>query len=211
IQILHRAIALDALYDSAESFPQPRCHSETRTEMLDDLYNWAIADDSGRSILWLRGPAGAGRSAIMQSLCQRLQDAGRLGGSFFLKRGHTTRGNAKVLFATLAYQLALNNRHLKPLVSQVVEDDPSAIGKHMGVQLHTMIVEPCRSLNHSISLAILLLDGLDECEGNGAQPEILRLLGNIAREHQLPLRVVIASRPEPQIRETFAESLFQGL
>ncbi|KAJ7630138.1 hypothetical protein B0H17DRAFT_1283822, partial [Mycena rosella] len=32
IHILHRAVALEALYDSAESFPQPRCHPETRTE-----------------------------------------------------------------------------------------------------------------------------------------------------------------------------------
>ncbi|KAJ7855864.1 hypothetical protein B0H14DRAFT_2753606 [Mycena olivaceomarginata] len=32
-----------------------------------------------RPICWLHGPAGAGKSAIMQTLCQRLQDAGRLG------------------------------------------------------------------------------------------------------------------------------------
>ncbi|KAJ6570489.1 hypothetical protein DFH09DRAFT_1464208, partial [Mycena vulgaris] len=95
-----------ALYDSAESFPQPRCHPETRTEMLDDLYNWAIAENSSCSIRWLRGPAGAGKSTVMQSLCERLQEAGRLGGSLFFKRGHPTRGNAKVLFATLAYRLA---------------------------------------------------------------------------------------------------------
>ncbi|KAJ6509810.1 hypothetical protein DFH09DRAFT_942288 [Mycena vulgaris] len=211
IHILHRAVTLEALYDSAESFPQPRCHPETRTEMLDDLYNWAITDTSTHSICWLHGPAGAGKSAIMQSLCKRLEDIGRLGGSFFFKRGHPTRGNAKVLFVTLAYQLALSYPHLSPPISRVVEADPSVMGRHMGVQLRKLIVEPFQSLNDSTSPAILLLDGLDECEGNGAQPEILRLLGNITQEHHLPLRVLIASRPEPQIRETFAESVFQGL
>ncbi|KAJ7890840.1 hypothetical protein B0H13DRAFT_1544316, partial [Mycena leptocephala] len=84
INILHRAVALEALYDSADSFPQPRCHPETRTEILDDLYKWAIQGNSAPPMRWLHGPAGAGKSAIMQSLCRKLQDAGCLGGAFFL-------------------------------------------------------------------------------------------------------------------------------
>ncbi|KAJ7921262.1 hypothetical protein B0H13DRAFT_2186162 [Mycena leptocephala] len=86
INILHRAAALEALYDSAESFPQPKCHPDTRTEILDSLYSWAIGSNTAPSIFWLYGPAGAGKSAIMQTLCQRLTDGGRLGGSFFFKR-----------------------------------------------------------------------------------------------------------------------------
>ncbi|KAJ7918877.1 hypothetical protein B0H13DRAFT_1463415, partial [Mycena leptocephala] len=61
----------------------------------------------------LYGPAGAGKTAIMQTLCLRLQQAGRLGGTCFFKPGHPTRGNAKMLFATLAYQLALHDPRLK--------------------------------------------------------------------------------------------------
>ncbi|KAJ6523663.1 hypothetical protein DFH09DRAFT_937784, partial [Mycena vulgaris] len=203
IHILHRAVTLDALYNSAESFPQPRCHPETRKAMLDSLYNWAITDTSTRSIRWLHGPAGAGKSAIMQSLCHRLQQAGRLGGSFFFKRGHLTRGSARALFATLAYQLALSNRDLKPLISGVVEDDPSVMARHMDIQLHKLIVEPCRLLNGR-AVPILLIDGLDECEGNNIQQEILCLLGDLATHyHPLPLRLLVASRPEPHIREKF--------
>ncbi|KAJ7902209.1 hypothetical protein B0H13DRAFT_1621612 [Mycena leptocephala] len=203
IHILHRAVALDALYNSAESFPQPRCHPETRKAMLDSLYNWAIIDTSTRSIRWLHGPAGAGKSAIMQSLCHRLQQADRLGGSFFFKRGHLTRGRATALFATLAYQLALSNRHLKPLISGVVERDPSVMARDMDIQLHKLVVEPCQSLNGGAA-PILLIDGLDECEGNNVQQEILHLLGDIAARHQpLHLRLLIASRPESHIREKF--------
>ncbi|KAJ6570441.1 hypothetical protein DFH09DRAFT_1464105 [Mycena vulgaris] len=202
IQILHRILALEALYDSAESFPQPRCHPETRTEMLDDLYNWAVAENPGHSIRWLHGPAGAGKFAVMQSLCERLQDAGRLGGSFFFKRAHTTRGNAKVLFATLTYQLALSHRRLNPLISQIVEGDPSVMARNMGVQFRKLIVEPCQSLNVGAS-PILLIDGLDECEDQNIQQEILRLIGNAAHPKPIPLRLLIASRSEPHIREKF--------
>ncbi|KAJ6456849.1 hypothetical protein C8R45DRAFT_1033624 [Mycena sanguinolenta] len=76
------------MYDSAESFPQPKCHPETRTKMLKDLHNWLLDRDAQHKILWLYGPAGAGKSAIMQTLSRKLEDAGRLGGSFFFKRGN---------------------------------------------------------------------------------------------------------------------------
>ncbi|KAJ7429536.1 hypothetical protein B0H11DRAFT_1895581 [Mycena galericulata] len=166
MDVLHRAVALEALYDSADSFPQPRCHPETRTKLQDSLYKWAVQSysRSARSMCWLHGPAGAGKSAIMQTLCQRLQDDGRLGGSFFFKRGHATRGNAKVLFATLAYQLSLHDRRLEGPISRSAENDTSVVGRGMEVQLHKLMVEPCQSLKDAAPL-ILLIDGLDECEG----------------------------------------------
>ncbi|KAJ7845478.1 hypothetical protein B0H13DRAFT_1647342, partial [Mycena leptocephala] len=79
LHILHRAIAGDAFHNSAERFPQPRCHPETRMEMLEKLWNWTCGnygfarndsendEQSGRRILWLYGPAGAGKSAIAES------------------------------------------------------------------------------------------------------------------------------------------------
>ncbi|KAJ7640746.1 hypothetical protein DFH06DRAFT_621228 [Mycena polygramma] len=207
INTLHRAAALEALFDSADSYPQPRCHPETRTEMLDNLYHWTIKDKSSRSIHWLHGPAGAGKSAIMQTLCQWLQSAGRLGGAFFFKREHPTRGNARVLFATLAYQLALNDVHLKPRISQSVEADPSVLSRHMEVQLKKLIVEPCRNS----APPILLIDGLDECDGHMVQAEILRLIASTVQQSPGKFRFLIASRPEAHIHDAFKHTLFNGI
>ncbi|KAJ7506196.1 hypothetical protein B0H11DRAFT_330881 [Mycena galericulata] len=207
IHTLHRTVALEALFDSAESFPQPRCHPETRTELLDKLYTWAIDPDSAHPIQWLHGPAGAGKSAIMQTLCRRLQGAGHLGGSFFFKRGHKTCGNAQMLFATLAYQLALKRRELKRPISGSVELDPSVLGRDMDVQLRTLILEPCQLLTDETP-SVLLIDGLDECAGHHIQRQILQLIGaDVWRS----LRILVASRPEPHIRETFEDQSFQGL
>ncbi|KAJ7800055.1 hypothetical protein B0H14DRAFT_2387619, partial [Mycena olivaceomarginata] len=208
LNILHRAVALEALYDSAESFPQPRCHPETRTKLLDKLYHWAIDSDSPYSMGWLHGPAGAGKSAVMHTLCRLLRDAGHLGGSFFFKRGHLTCGNAKVLFATLAYQLAHHQPALKSLILRSIEVDPSIVGRGMDVQLRTMIVEPC-TLFQDAAPSILLIDGLDECEGHHIQQEILRLIGSTANVPHF--RILVASRPEPHIRETFEEESLHGL
>ncbi|KAJ6587259.1 hypothetical protein B0H10DRAFT_2333974 [Mycena sp. CBHHK59/15] len=212
INILHRAVALEALHDSADSFPQPRCHPETRTEMLDELWKWSTESHSetgNEPILWLHGPAGAGKSAIMKTLSQRLQDAGRLGGAFFFKRGHPTRGHARTLFTTIAYQLALSIPALKSPISQIVEDNPSVIGRSMDVQIRELILEPCRSLVNFQSW-IIMIDGLDECEGLHIQQEILHLIGHSLHELASPLRFLIASRPEPHIREVFNGESFHG-
>jgi hypothetical protein len=115
--------------------------------MLDDLWEWSLESDASSRILWLHGPAGAGKSAIMQTFPRRLQDASRLGGCFFFKRAHATRGNGKTLFATIAYQLALGVHWLKAPISQIVEDDPSLVARSIETQLQRLICDPCRLHN----------------------------------------------------------------
>ncbi|KAF9067159.1 hypothetical protein BDP27DRAFT_1423180 [Rhodocollybia butyracea] len=204
--------ALEGLHDSVESFPQPRCHPETRTKMLKDLQKWSLEKDpTSSSILWLFGPAGAGKSAIMRTLSRQLQSAGWLGGCFFFKRGHLTRGNAKVLSVTIAYQLAISVPWLKGPISQVVEADPSILAKSIETQLQKLISEPCRMHPRQSPLTILI-DGLDECEGQDFHLEILRAIRNCFAEHPLPLRFIISSRPEAHIRELFeSSSVYHGI
>ncbi|KAJ7136942.1 hypothetical protein C8R44DRAFT_695848 [Mycena epipterygia] len=232
IPILHRAIAGDAFYDSAERFPQPRCHPETRQNLLDALWNWACRiepprnrtgqDFSSRSIyeedggpsgpiLWLSGPAGSGKSAVAQSFCQKLKEEGRLGGTFFFKRDHPSRGNARRLFPTIAYQLALIPQ-LQQIISQTIEKDPAIVDRSLSEQLQRLIIDPCRKgcLSEPVTVVI---DGLDECEGEEIQQEVLWVVGNlmVAGRERPPVLFFIASRPESHIREAFAEPALTGL
>ncbi|KAJ7899380.1 hypothetical protein B0H13DRAFT_2196115, partial [Mycena leptocephala] len=183
LHILHRAIAGDAFHNSAERFPQPKCHPETRTEMLENLWNWThgnysfsdglgFKSETASKITWLYGPAGAGKSAIAQSLCQKLEAEGCFGGAFFFKRRDSSRGNGNKLFSTLAYQLCRCQPELKRAICQVVEDDPSITDYSLSIQLQQLIVEPCRQNVHGHTLTIVV-DGLDECDGQGIQQEIL--------------------------------------
>ncbi|KAJ6470378.1 hypothetical protein C8R45DRAFT_875193 [Mycena sanguinolenta] len=208
IDILHREVALAAIHDSAESYPQPRCHPETRTKMNEDLCNWAMGPHPNTAILWLFGPAGAGKSAIMQALAKQLSETGVLGGSFFFKRGHATRGNGMTLFATIAYQLALAVPSLRSPISQVVEKDQSLIRRNIETQMTKLISEPCsyQSCHH----VTILIDGLDECEDHGVQREILRVIQITRSKFLTPLRFIVASRPEPHIREMFNSPIYVG-
>ncbi|KAJ7925697.1 hypothetical protein B0H13DRAFT_2568509 [Mycena leptocephala] len=210
LHILYDAAANDASHDSGERYPQPKCHPETRTEILENLHSWSLQADPRSSVLWLHGPAGAGKSAIAQSFCQKLEAEGRLGGSFFFKRLHPSRGNGNKLFPTIAYQLALLLPELKRVITERVEDDPSIIHKSLSIQLQRLIMEPCRDTG-TPSHTIVIIDGLDECGGQNVQQEILRAIGGTVCEQQLPLRVFIASRPEPHIRDVFREPCLAGL
>jgi hypothetical protein len=210
ISILTRAAALAALHDAAESYPHPKCHPETRNELLDELWGWCTESTQDPSILWIHGPAGAGKSAIMKTLSERLQAVQRLGGTFFFKRGHTTRGNAHVLFATLALQLALNIPELKSRIIRVVERTPTLVARSMDVQLQELIIEPYRAVECSPTRTIII-DGLDECDGKHIQQDLLRFVGASFGQVTLPLRFVIASRPEPHIREVLQGTTFRDL
>lgn len=220
LHILHRSIAGDAFHDSAERFPQPRCHPETRTKLLEDLRNWAFGDeyyfseddensesspaDRRSAVLWLHGPAGSGKSAVAQSFCQMLQEERRLGGSFFFKRGHPSRGNAQKLFPTIAYQLALRLPELNQFILQTIEEDPAVVDRSLPHQLKNLIIEPCRKSSLSQTLAIII-DGLDECQDQNIQQELLRTIGDLIHRSRIPILFFIASRPESHIREAFAD------
>ncbi|KAJ6551849.1 hypothetical protein B0H19DRAFT_903985, partial [Mycena capillaripes] len=227
LHILYRAVAGDATHDSEDRFPQPRCHPETRIKMLDVLWNWTcgiepsgtsffqhnVYDDhsssnTSSSILWLYGPAGAGKSAVAQSLCQKLKEKGTLGASFFFKRAHSSRGHAKRLFTTIAYQLALHLPEVNHHISQSMENDPSLVDKSISIQLQKLIVEPFQQFTSTLTHPlVIVIDGLDECEGQNIQQEILCSIGRVFNEQWLPLQFLVTSRPEPQIREVFADTL----
>ncbi|KAF7334873.1 putative nwd2 protein [Mycena sanguinolenta] len=207
LHILARTAALGAMYDSVEGFPQPRCHPETRTKMLDDLHEWTRATHPRTTILWLYGPAGTGKSAIMQTLASQLHDAGRLGGCFFFKRGHTTCGNGKTLFATIAYQLALNIPQFRTPISQVVDNDPAIVARSIETQIQKLIIGPCSRGGSCEPLAITI-DGLDECDGPDVQRQILRVIRDVSAKRAIPLRFIVSSRPEPHIREMFDSPVY---
>ncbi|KAG6852264.1 hypothetical protein C0991_001442, partial [Blastosporella zonata] len=56
--------------------------------------NWA-GEENNQRICWLSGPAGFGKSAIMQTVAERLNGEGSLAASFFFLRGAGARSEFK--------------------------------------------------------------------------------------------------------------------
>ncbi|KAJ6611086.1 hypothetical protein B0H10DRAFT_1758531, partial [Mycena sp. CBHHK59/15] len=81
----------------------------------------------------------------------------------------------------------------------------------LSIQLQNLVIEPFKITTYCSSPFIVIIDGLDECQGQGVQQDILRSLGNSLSKHSPLLRVLIASRPEPHIRKIFEGPCFSGL
>ena len=85
-----------------------------------------------------------------------------------------------------------------------MDSNPTLHTKSMGVQLKDLIVEAFKYVSplphHSY---LVIIDGLDECHDKATQKEILQLLCETITVHKLPLRFLIASRPESHIRDSF--------
>ncbi len=76
-------IAPGAFHDSAERRDPPKCHPHTREAVNRDILEWAQNPYNLRLLMWIYGPAGAGKSAIMQTIAERCAELGILAGSFF--------------------------------------------------------------------------------------------------------------------------------
>ncbi|KAJ6566722.1 hypothetical protein B0H19DRAFT_713247 [Mycena capillaripes] len=201
IDLLHRNVITEALHDSVERFPEPACHPGTRTEVLEELRSWSTETNTESTLLWMHGSAGMGKSAIAQMFAGDCESHGRLGASFFFRRNHPRRGKWNGLIATIAYQLANTlPRFLLPL-QQAVERDKLVIGRSMTVQFQRLLLEPFTQVTSLPFMPVVIIDGLDECEDHKTQQQILRLFIDAVQNSQLPIHLLITSRPEPHLRE----------
>ncbi|KAJ7098975.1 hypothetical protein C8R44DRAFT_566451, partial [Mycena epipterygia] len=190
-----------ALHDSVERFPEPACHPGTRTDILDQLRSWSIDTNPESTLLWLHGSAGMGKSAIAQMFAGNCQREGRLGASFFFRRGHPKRGTWHGLITTIVYQLAKSVPEFLLPLQQAMEADKLVVGRAIPVQFQQLLVEPFRQVPVPRIIPVIILDGLDECADHTIQQQILRLCLAAIQDHQLPIRLLIISRPEPHVRE----------
>ena len=61
---LRPGVSLGAIHDSAERYPPPNCHPDTRKVVRQIILDW-IRNESSSSFFRLYGPAGAGKTAIL--------------------------------------------------------------------------------------------------------------------------------------------------
>ena len=166
---------------------------------------WAKAGSGGKSILWLHGPAGAGKSAIAQTVAEICAGRDELAASFFFARTVTSRNARKHLFPTIAVQIALSSPEKRRKLDRILKNDPCIAERATGsVDLVASLFKKRFALAPS-SPSIVVIDGLDECHGHDDQCRILAQVSHMVNTHRLPLRFLIASRPESHLCEAFEE------
>lgn len=214
LSILDEKRAAGAEVDSSARDPPPQCHPETRKDLRERITSWLI-DAVGRdwNMLWLMGPAGVGKSAVAQTIAEDCQEIGRLGASFFFSKLNDLTDPSTVI-PTLAYRLAANHAEYRNAITQIIADDRSILDKTLRVQFKKLITEPFRSLMIQNPLIaqeplLIVLDGLDECDGEKAQCEFIDLIGEYVRlTNPSPLLWMICSRPEWHLKRISSRADF---
>ena len=158
--------------------------------------------------MWLYGAAGAGKSAIAHTLAEICETCGWLMASFFFWKTVGERNNANRFVATIAYQIALAIPASRELIAAAVDYNPFIFEQSIDVQLSKLITEPLEQLFSAgiifdISPLVIIVDGLDECQGGDVQSGIVKSLIAAFRHSPLRIRILIASRPEVHLQSTF--------
>ena len=152
-------------------------------------------------MLWLFGPAGAGKSAIAKRIAEIATEKGLLIGTFFFSRTSPTRSNKDRLVATLAYQLALSIPNTRAHIESAIEQDPAIFKKNIQTQIETLLVKPLQlTLSQVIPIPkLFIVDGLDECDDSQAQVAILDAISRSLHKYNLPIIFLVVSRPEQHL------------
>jgi hypothetical protein len=187
--------AQDAEYRHGE---RQGCLKGTRITILDEIELWTR--DFGRPpAYWLNGLAGTGKSTIAQTIAERVFADGQLGASFFCSRDFEDRSNLRLIFPTLAAQLARRYTTFRSIFVPLVESDPGIAFESLYNQMKKLIVQP---LVKSAISTIIVIDALDECKDDQPASAILSVLGQFVSE--IPeVKFFLTGRPEPRIREGF--------
>ncbi|KAF5314863.1 hypothetical protein D9619_007088 [Psilocybe cf. subviscida] len=215
---LHEAVAHTAFHNSGERFDPQKCHPNTRVAVLDKIEKWALRVDpetSDTSILWLSGAAGAGKSAIAQTVAERFHSKGLLIVSFFFGRSDASRNHARSLVATIVYQLySVLPPAAQSRVLAIIDQDPLIFTKSLLVQFESLIVKPLQPLfddgfwNSVSAPHLVIIDGLDECIDREMQRNVLLVLSASVHQFHSPLIFLLASRPEHDIQAIFSSPDF---
>ena len=159
--------AAQAAFDSRDKQHNPLCLPDTRVGILTQIREWADSNHE-KCIFWLNGMAGTGKSTIALTVAREYDQKGRLGASFFFSRGGGDLGSSSKVFTTLATQLAEKSPDLKRYICEAVAENADIGNKGLYDQWNKLILQPLSRLNKSsfpLPL-ILLIDALDECEGD---------------------------------------------
>lgn len=197
--------ASGAEFDSHLNQHEDECLSGTRTELLRQIKEWTTSPH-GKCIFWLQGMAGTGKSTISRTVARSLKQENLLGASFFFRRGEEDRGSAIKLFTTLARRLLTGVPGLIPGVRSALSDEPDIAAMSLKEQFDKLLLRPLLSLKSAhgqIQTVIIVIDALDECEGDKDIQLILQLLPQLQKSTATRVRVFLTSRPELPINQGF--------
>jgi len=205
LDLLKEVAVPGAFHNSLQRNDPPKCHKRTREAILDKIMDWVKKKiDTDTFIMCLYGAAGAGKSAIAQTIAELCEEHKLLLASFFFFRADSFRSNSTQFVATIAYQVAVVIPGVRALMEAAIDNDPHLLSRSLITQFTALIVDPLEHLfeisvgEHMDLPNLIIIDGLDECM-DGTQVHILDMIFAIGKRSKFPFIFLVASRPELDI------------
>ncbi|OBT38473.1 hypothetical protein VE00_11146, partial [Pseudogymnoascus sp. WSF 3629] len=196
--------ATHAPFNSKVHQHEPPCLPGTRVDLLQDIYDWADRQDGQdeQCIFWLSGLAGTGKSTISRTVACKYHEQRRLGASFFFSKGGGDVSHAGKFFTSIAVQLANNVPCLRQYICDAIVERIDIANLSLLDQWRHLVLGPLSRLENFQQSYVLVVDALDECEGDNDVRKILELLAEARSLKTVRLRVFLTSRPEIPIRHS---------
>jgi len=189
---------------------------QTRVRILSETAAW-IKDPDSLQICWITGMAGTGKTSISKTVCEQANGDAEilLGGSFFCSRstGLAAQRDIRSVIPTLSQLLALKSIKFRLTLAETIESGVQH--KEAAAQVEQLLRTPLCALKDEGVQILFVIDALDECGGETADgmlndtkchavvTSMLEALVSLTRsEPKLPVKFLVTSRPEAQIRDT---------
>jgi len=192
------------------------CMDQTRVRILSKTAAW-IKDPDSLKICWIAGMAGFGKTSIAKTVCAQASADTEiiLGGSFFCSRSTSVAAQRDIrcVIPTLAQLLARDSIEFRLALAETIHDDIQH--KEVSAQIELLLRTPLSTLKDAGAPILFVIDALDECGGETADgmldntkchavvtDMLEELVGLTQSEPRLPIKFLVTSRPESQIRDT---------
>lgn len=204
MQILRKSRAVEATHISRTAAYAPKCKPGTRAKVIKDMGDWVGKEGVETPILWFQGPAGGGKTCIMREVVAQCEKQGFIAATYFFSTRVAGLNHEGPFIGTIAHQLCMKLPALAQKMSEAILACPDMFKESLEFQAERLLLGPFSTLESLSSLRIIVaVDGLDECRDPNERVHLIRVLRKVADSIQ-NLLVIIASRPEVDIRTEFA-------
>lgn len=191
-------LAESAAYDHG-AYERDGCLDGTRGSVLNKIELWT-RDPDRPPIFWLEGLAGTGKTAIAQTIADRMVQDRRLGASFFCSRDYRDRKEPRNIFPTLASQLGLTYPEFGSELVKVVKKSPLVKNQSAFNQMEQLIIGPLRKTGIS---TVIIIDALDECAEGEPWLPLLTSLRKLIPRIPKGVKFFLTGRPTVAIQAGF--------
>ncbi|TEB40030.1 hypothetical protein FA13DRAFT_47766 [Coprinellus micaceus] len=164
-------------------------------------------------MLWLSGPAGTGKTAILQTISERCyaNDGGEfLAATFFFSYRTPETRSLRYLVPTLAYQLAQRIPALAIPILKATRADPSVFKKNEDAQMRALVLAPIgEALRAGSSKGwpeLIVVDAVDECDPEMVKDDDCSGARFRLEKEKIQRRVLDVLLPERAIRAFFNDA-----